>query len=301
MSLGLFPPQLRVPFQMLVPERSHFPSLVQWFERTGHRPVAVHPFSTEMYRRRDVYRAFGFDEFVHQGTLADPHRLGHDGYVSDASAFDEVVARLRGSDRPLFVQLVTMQNHIPYEGRYEHPIKVRGPDGAPLPPTGQYLRGLWHSDRALQDLVADLKRLPEPTVLVLYGDHLPGTYPRDVRVVNGWSRMHRTPFLIWSTFTTSPVRPPLMSPSHLTDLVLEYVDAPVTPYTALLTRLRAQVPALVGGFSYDARGRPVPLADLPPDAQQVLRDYRMVQYDLAVGRAFSESGMLDGLGAAASR
>ena len=76
MSLGLFPPQLRVPFQMLVPERTHFPSLVQWYERSGHRPVAVHPFSTEMYRRRDVYRAFGFDEFVHEGTLRHAHFAG---------------------------------------------------------------------------------------------------------------------------------------------------------------------------------------------------------------------------------
>lgn len=295
MSLGLFPPQLRVPFQMLVPEREHFPSLVQWYERAGHRPVAVHPFSTEMYRRRDVYRAFGFDEFVHQETLAAPRRLGHDGYVSDASAFDEVVARLRGSERALFVQLVTMQNHIPYEGRYDHPIPVRGPDGGPLPPTGHYLRGLWHSDRALQDLVRDLRRLPEPSVLVVYGDHLPGTYPREVRLVNGWSVMHRTPFVVWSTFAATPVRPPLVSPTHLTDLVLEHVDAPVTPYTALLTRLRAQVPALVGRFSYDADGRRVPLPDLPPDAQQVLHDYRMVQYDLAVGKGWSEAGMLSDL------
>ena len=107
------------------------------------------------------------------------------GLDADASAFDDVVARLRESDAPLFVQLVTMQNHIPYEGRYEHPIPVRGPDGGPLPPTGQYLRGLWHSDRALQALVRDLRHLPEHSVLVVYGDHLPGTYPGPVRDLNG--------------------------------------------------------------------------------------------------------------------
>jgi phosphoglycerol transferase MdoB-like AlkP superfamily enzyme len=295
MSLALFPPQLRVPFQMLVPERSRFPSLVQWYETTGHRPIAVHPFSTEMYRRRDVYRAFGFDAFVHEETLSAPRRLGHEGYVSDASAFDEVVTRLRGSERPLFVQLVTMQNHIPYEERYDHPIPVRGPDGGPLPPTGQYLRGLWHSDRALQSLVQDLQRLPERTVLVVYGDHLPGTYPEPVRELNGWLTMHRTPFVVWSTFPGIAVSAPLVSPAHLTDLVLEHTDAPVTPYTALLTRLREELPALSGRVGYDAAGRPVPLAHLAPDALRLLRDYRMVQYDLAVGRGWSEAGMLSDL------
>lgn len=292
MSLALFPPQLRVPFQMLVPEHPRFPSLVQWYESTGHRPIAVHPFSTEMYRRRDVYRAFGFDRFVHEDTLSAPRRLGHEGYVSDASAFDEVVTRLRASDRSLFVQLVTMQNHIPYEDRYDHPIPVRGPDGQPLPPTGQYLRGLLHSDRALQALVHDLRQLPERTVLVVYGDHLPGTYPEPVRELNGWLAMHRTPFVVWSTFPGTRVRAPLVSPSHLTDVVLEHAGARVTPYTALLTRLRAELPALAGRVGYDASGRPVPVTHLDPDAQRLLRDYRMVQYDLAAGRRWSEAGML---------
>lgn len=295
MSLALFPPQLRVPFQMLVPERSHFPSLVQWYEQTGHSPVAIHPFSTEMYRRREVYRAFGFDKFVYDDTLAAPRRLGDEAYISDASAFDEVMARLRRSERPLFVQLVTMQNHIPYEGRYDHPIPVRGPDGGPLPPTGQYLRGLWHSDRALRALVGDLGRLPERTVLVVYGDHLPGTYPGSVRELNGWLTMHRTPFVVWSSFAATAFRAPLVSPTHLTDLVLEHADAPVTPYTALLTRLRTEVPALAGRVGYDAAGRRVPLPELAPDALQLVRDYRMVQYDLAFGRAFSEPGMLGGV------
>jgi phosphoglycerol transferase MdoB-like AlkP superfamily enzyme len=294
MSLGLFPAQLRVPFQMLVPERSRFPSLVQWYERTGHRPIAVHPFSTEMYRRSDVYRAFGFDDFVHEDRLASPRRLGHDGYVSDASAFDEVVARLRRSASPLFVQLVTMQNHIPYEDRYDHPIGVRGPAGVPLPPTGQYLRGLWHSDRALRALVRDLEGLPEPTVLVVYGDHLPGTYPDVVRDLNGYLAMRRTPFLVWSSFAGDPVHPSLISPAHLTDVLLEHVGAPVTPYTALLTRLRGVVPALDGRAVYDAAGEPMEITDLPPGTRRLLHDYRLVQYDLAVGRAFSEDGMLGG-------
>lgn len=83
-----------------------------------------------------------------------------------------------------------------------------------------------------------------------------------------------------------------MSPAHLTDLVLEHVDAPVTPYTALLSRLRAHAPALVGRSSYDAAGRPVPPADLSPAARRVLEDYRLVQYDLAVGRRWSHQGLL---------
>ncbi|HEX4976377.1 MAG TPA: LTA synthase family protein [Nocardioides sp.] len=301
MSLALFSPQLRVPYQMLVPERDRFPSLVQWFESTGHRAVAMHPFTPAMYRRRDVYRAFGFDEFVHEDTLSAPRRLGRRGYVSDASAFDEAVSRLRGSEEPLLLQLVTMQNHMPYEGRYARPIAVRGPDGEPLPTVGQYLRGVWHSDRALRALVRDLRALPERTVLVVYGDHLPSAYPESVRDLNGWLGMRRTPFVVWSSFAGTPVRAPLVSPAHLADLALEHADAPVTPYTALLTRLRAVAPALAGGLAYETGGRPVPIEDLDDGARQLLRDYRLVQYDLAVGHGWSESGMLSTLGSGPTR
>ena len=59
MSMSGFPPQLRVPYQMVVPNYPTFPSVVQVMERTGHRTVAIHPFTTEMYRRSEVYRVLG--------------------------------------------------------------------------------------------------------------------------------------------------------------------------------------------------------------------------------------------------
>ena len=56
MSMSQLPPQLRVPYQSLVPRFATFPSAVEWLKREGHRAIAIHPFTTEMYRRRDVYR-----------------------------------------------------------------------------------------------------------------------------------------------------------------------------------------------------------------------------------------------------
>ena len=177
MSASGFPAQLRVPYQMVVPRYASFPSAVAWAKATGHRAVALHPFSTEMYRRRDVYRTFGFDDFVYDETMHAPTRIGHDAYISDASAFGQVERTLRTERAPVFMNVVTMQNHMPYAGRYDDPVEVTGPDGRPMPEAGQYVRGLEHTDAALRDLVGSLRRLDEPTVLVFYGDHLPGFYP----------------------------------------------------------------------------------------------------------------------------
>jgi len=291
MSMSQLPPQVAVPYQMLVPDYDTFPSAVDWFRRNGHPAVAIHPFTTEMYRRNEVYRTFGFDRFVSAETMRSRRLLQDNPYVSDAAAFDEVRTRLESSDRPLFVHLVTMQNHIPYSGEYDDAPPVTGPDGRPIPDIAQYVRGLSYSDEALRDLVEALRSSDEKTVLVLYGDHLPGVYPGSVLEANSRRSMHETPFLVWSNFPGPRGRQPTTSPIHFMDLLLERAHAAVPPYYALLQQLRHQLPAMDGGMAVDASDRLVDRAHLSTRAAALLRDYRLVQYDLSVGRRYSARAM----------
>lgn len=292
MSLAMLPPQLRVPYQSLVSNRSRFPSLVRWFDATGHRTVALHPYTREMYRRSDVYQAFGFDEYRSEEDFPHAVRLGRDGYVSDASAFADVRRELRETDDPVFVSLVTMQNHIPYDDRYRDPLPVTGPDGQAMPEAGQYLRGLLHSDDALRRMVAGLERLPEPTALVVYGDHLPGTWPEPVRELNGRFALRQTPYLVWTNMGPRRIEQPFTGPVHFTDLLMEQLDAPVSPYLALLTLLRREVPAMEGRVRYDRTGRVFAADELSLRARRLLHDYRLLQYDLVGGSGYSEATLL---------
>ena len=291
MSMAQFPPQLRVPYQMLVPDYDSFPSAVRWFEGHGHRTLAIHPFTTEMYRRREVYRTFGFDDFVYDEKMHDQSTNGHDGYISDESAFGEVEQRIADSRAPLFVNLVTMQNHIPYGDRYDDPVKATGPDGEAMVSTGQYLRGLSYSDDALRGFIADLRASDEKTVLVFYGDHLPATYPDTVFPRNGKRVMHETPFFVWANFPGPATEQPTTSPTHFMDLLLERADAQVSPYFALLQELREEVPGMDSGMFIDGNDRLVAREDLSARARRLLHDYRLVQYDLSVGERYSEGPM----------
>jgi hypothetical protein len=292
MSVSLFPAQLGVPYQMVVPRYADFPSAVRWLKADGHRAVAIHPFTTEMYRRRDVYRSFGFDAFVHDRTMHRPRRIGHDGYISDRSAFSEALRRLTAEDDPVFLNVVTMQNHMPYGGRYDDPLDVTGPDGRRMSDIGQYARGLSYTDRALRGFLDGLGHLDEPTVVVFYGDHLPGVYPDSVFEDNTARTLHQTPFLVWANFAGPRRREPVTSPIFFMDLALERADAAVPPYYALLHLLHREVPAMDGGMVFDADGRRVPRAALPARAERLLRDYRLVQYDLSFGKRYSEPTML---------
>ena len=291
MSMSQLAAQTDVPYQTLLPGTHDFPSVVGWMKARGHAAVAIHPFTTEMYRRREVYRAMGFDRFVHDTTMHEHQRLGNHGYISDASAFNELEQQLADTERPLFVNLVTMQNHMPYQGRYDDPIRVTGPHGEDLADIGQYARGLEHTDHALRGLIGWLREFREPTVLVFYGDHLPAGYPTDVQALNGL-RMHQTPFFIWSNFPAASTSEPITSPAHFVDLALEHADAPVSPYYALLQEVRQLVPAMDAGLRLGPDGTVLADTDLSPRAVRLLRDYRLVQYDLAMGHRYSAAAML---------
>lgn len=292
MSMGLMPPQLQVPYLMLVPEFDRFPSAVRWLEGAGYDSLAIHPFTSELYRRVEVYRALGVDQTVFEDEMVVQKRLGDGGYLSDEAAYDELVMRLERSEDPLFVNLVTMQNHIPFAGRYTDPVRVTGPAGEPLEDIGQYVRGLTHTDAATRELLTRLAGMDEDTVVVFYGDHLPGVYPKAVLSANSSRARHETPFFVWSSDGDGDNRPqPLTSPAFFMDLALEQADLPVSPYYALLHRLRQEVPAMAKGRMYDATGRPLRHDQLDERARGLLRDYRLVQFDLTEGGRFSEGRM----------
>ncbi|NUS50802.1 MAG: LTA synthase family protein [Nocardioidaceae bacterium] len=292
MSLSQFAPQLTTPYQMLVPQYQSFPSAVGYFRAHGHRAVAVHPYLTQMYRRKDTYPVLGFQQFVDQNGMHDRSRLAHGQYISDSAAFGEVERQISTSDDPLFVNLVTMQNHGPYPGQYDDPIGMSGLSGDAADQASDYLRGLRHSDLALQGFLSRLETSGEKTVVVFYGDHQPGFWPRDVRATNGDRRMKETPYFIWSSFRPARTEhTSTVSPVYLLPETLDVVGAPLPPYYALLDKMQQEIPGMDLGSYIDDDDHVVPKSGLSPRARALLRDYRLVQYDLSVGKRYSLADM----------
>ena len=214
-SLSQLSPQLSIPYEQLVSHYEDYPSAVEYFLSHGHTPIAIHPFSPRMYARTKVFKTFGFDKFI---TKDDMKFTGRGGgrFIDDQSAFDEVRHQIDTHDKPVLAHLITMQNHMPFGGQYDDPINPTG-----LPPkfaklAGQYARGLARSDEALAKMFAELKKSPEPTAVIFYGDHLPPqVYPQSLVEREGTLTAHQTPFLIWSNRaplkhtelpTTSPIQ-----------------------------------------------------------------------------------------------
>jgi hypothetical protein len=103
--------------------------------------------------------------------------------------------------------------------------------------------------------------------------------------------MRTTPFFLWSNYLPLQTPQPLTSPIFFMPLLMDQLGAPLPPYYELLRQLHAVVPAMRAGVLYDGEGNPIDREDLSPEARQLLRDYRLVQYDLSVGERYSQDGL----------
>lgn len=288
-SLSQFKPQLSIPYEQLVPREKEFPSLVEWLSRRGHHPIALHPFSPRMYSRPEVFDIFGFEEFITKDTMTEKARLGG-RFISDQAAFDETLLQMREHDDPLLLHLISMQNHMPYGGQYDDPHEVTG-----LPPkftklAGQYARGLTRTDQAVQRYLGQLSKEEEPTAVIFYGDHLPAqVYPPDLARREGKLATHQTPYFIWSNKKKLSHRElPMTSPTQFLPQLFDAMEVPVPPYLALLSAVRAEVPAIDAGIAITPEGKRVKPGQLDAEAKRVLADYRMVLYDLSIGERYSQ-------------
>lgn len=295
-SLGLFRAQMLSPYQMLVPDHDDYPSAVGWFRSHGHDAIAVHPYRVGMYKREQVYERFGFESFIHDTTMAETDTIDDNPYISDQSAFDEVLTQIDQHDRPLLVNLVTMQNHIPVDDHYDDPIKVTGTDGGQGRKIGQYARGLEHTDDALASFLATLEQGSEKTIVLFYGDHLPGIYGSSVKNDNAGLSLYRTPFFIWSNQPeqNEPRAVATTSPAFFLPLVYDVADAPMPPYLVLLDQLHQHVSAIQQGRLLDADGEVTKESELAPEAARLLDDLRLVQFDFSIGGRFALDRMWPG-------
>ncbi|WP_295508723.1 LTA synthase family protein [Accumulibacter sp.] len=151
-------------------------TVASFLQHCGYRTVCVHPYSASFYDRHKVYPGLGFDEFIDIRSFAGAARSGP--YVSDLAVAEKVCALLRSASRqPLFVFVITMENHGPLHLEKVLPGDVERFHSTPPAPGCNdltiYLRHLSNADRMAGMLRAGLEVLPGRGGLCWFGDHVP--------------------------------------------------------------------------------------------------------------------------------
>ncbi len=175
---GLDPALLQVhqfnPYRRL--SKHVVPSLAQYLRSIGYKTICVHPYAATFYRRNKAMPLLGFDEFIDIKAFNKDDYFG--AYVSDQALGQKVVDLLQSqTEQPLFVFVITMENHGPLHWESVTAAEQAQLLKQPLPQGAEdlapYVRHIQHTDQMLahlRDSVANLKR---PTGLCLFGDHVP--------------------------------------------------------------------------------------------------------------------------------
>lgn len=228
----------------------------------GYHTVAIHPGYRQFWNRDQVYSFFGFHKFV------SAESFQHPAYMSDNITDESILPMLKQSMEkdtgPQFRFIVTIQNHWPFHDPFDlsqSAFETSGLTNEEQVVLNHYVHGLEATDHFHESLVSWLNSRQRPTVLMIFGDHLPALLP-DYGVYKGrvipnqdqtsWSEeqllnMYRTPLVLWSNFHL-PFPTGNISVSFAGVRLLEAIGLPLTPYQNFVAQLSTQIPIFTRFF-----------------------------------------------------
>lgn len=260
-----------VPYSHFVSRMPNFPSIASIMREQGYKTIGMHPFNGAMYKRDSVYRNLGFDNFYDYYDFEYTDTTSDNVYVSDESSYKQLLYQLNSTDEKQFITLVTMQNHMPFGERYSKNKRHFSSNASHIDDWNNeqiedYLESLYLSDQALGNLVSELDKIEKKTVLLFFGDHLPGLY-NDLPSDAGNLRFE-TPVFMYSNFNTSNEDLGVISPNYIGNELFNYIDAQKPWLYYLLDDLKETYPILAKSYF----GR----TEL--ETSEVLTDYSFINY-----------------------
>ena len=257
LSMANFESSLSSPYQQLVPSQHWTPTINQLWGAPVNS-LGYHPYESSMYSRATNYKKFGFSHFY---TLTGPDvikyqdKIDESPYVSDKSSYDSALEGIKSGKTNKFIQIITMQNHMPYHEWYENnDYTAESTTGTPLGDDEQqsietYQKGVEITDQATQEFLNELDALDKPVTVVFYGDHLPGIYSSASEDDNSSLALHLTDYFIWSNKASSSQGnkasdAAYSSPNFFVAQAADHMNAKVSPYLAFLTEMHSKIAAM---------------------------------------------------------
>ena len=167
----------------------------------GYSSHAVHNNTATFYGRNKVFSNLGFDSFTSVEYMNNI-TLNPNGWAKDDVMVDEILKTLDDNkNKSEFTFGITVQSHGKYNDvktDSKDPVKVYNA------PTGKeesyeyYVNEIDEVDQMIGKLVYALGKREKPTVLVLYGDHLPSLDLSNEDLEDG--SLYETQYIIWNNY-----------------------------------------------------------------------------------------------------
>ncbi|MGN1350453.1 MAG: LTA synthase family protein [Anaerovoracaceae bacterium] len=229
----------------------------------GYGTHAIHNHTGKFYGRYLVYPNLGFDSFTSVEYMQDVERNPLK-WADDSCLTTEIKKALDSTPQQDLVFAVSVQGHGKYPEECiddTQTITAQGFNEAEAVGFDYYLNQIHEMDQFLGELTAELSQSAEPTVLVMYGDHLPKFDIQASDLEN--NNQFQTEYVIWDNFG------------------LQQEDRDLTCY-----QLYPQVMKLLGMNNGVITG----FQQHCVEDDTYYSDLRMLQYDLLYGECYAYGG-----------
>lgn len=168
----------------------------------GYQAVAIHNHKGTFYDRNEVYPNLGFNVFDSLEYMWPDDYTAMD-WAKDSVLVDEIEKALDSTAGQDFVFTVSVQGHGSYptdsDVKYAHHVSVTSDtitDEGYMNQLNYYANQLYEMDQFVGRLYEMLRSRPEPTILVMYGDHCPSLDLEDEDLSSG--TIYDTEYFIWN-------------------------------------------------------------------------------------------------------
>lgn len=288
-----FLPYRSIPYNEYIKDTT--PSMAHTLKAQGYSGVnAYHPFKSSGWSRTIAYPALGFNKCRFQEYYVKKNNFDLvRNYISDEADFRQIIADYEASrkktDSPFYLFNVTMQNHGGYNGKrglVEPKITIK--DAAlNNPEAEQYINLAKMSDDAFKMLVKYFKKVDEPTLIVMFGDHQPpitnlfynNQFGKDVENLTPEeeANWYSTPYVIWANYDIEEKELD-MSANYLSSYVMNLAGNKLTGYNKYLLELQKELPAISAVCYMDKTGE-IHKYDEKTEYDALLATYHMLQYN----------------------
>ena len=176
MSMRYFGPG-EYPYKTYVKKEGHaIESVATALKAFGYGAHALHNNGGNFYSRADVFKNMGFDSYTSEEFM-NVLQFTENDWAKDDILTEHILNSMNSTEQQDFVFTITVQGHGDYPEKkvLENPlIEVTGIEDEGKKNAWEYfVNMLYETDLFIADLISELEQRGEPSVLILYGDHLP--------------------------------------------------------------------------------------------------------------------------------
>lgn len=200
MSMKYFGPG-EYPYKTILKEKTS-ETMAYNMKTIGYATHAIHNHRGAFYGRNEVFANLGFDDFTSLEYMNYVSKTPKNFATDDVLAGEIFGALESTKDKKDYIYCISVQGH----GEYPTTKLIKNPRITVTGDITEEQKNAWEyyaeqvneMDTFLKNLTDELKAFDEPTILVVYGDHLPAIGMEKEDMKSG--SIFKTQYVLWSNF-----------------------------------------------------------------------------------------------------